>query len=704
MDKKCPSLEAHQQLESRAKSYLLYATIIAVITIVSGFLMYLTQCSVAPKDEPRAASVAVCKDGSSVGTTRKLPCPSGEPGEIVQVCTQADAPIWKEATNTCGETAPDCGKVQFAEVQPILQQYCSSCHSSIATYATAQKWAAESARRVGLPPGNNAHMPQVNSAQLTPKQISILQQWYEDGAIRSCTSDETPTHFSLDYIDGVMVKDATAINPDDRLFTRYLVTAGYQNETQDQGLTPTGLKVWQDAINKALNSLNDVGEDLVEAQAVDFAQTVWRIDLRNYDIKADDIKAIEDADVNINIVDNTSRGQVLQALLGTQKPWFHADNFIDITYRTSSVYHQIMNVPPKLEDLQARIGVDFVGALASTQNVSFIGANTSPIAEQKNRLIVRTSEARSVNGYYWQTFDVNAVASADVLVTGNIATNSNIVSQVSSLVGVVPGQLIAANGVAQGTTVVKTQVVDGVNQIVMSVAAQADVNNDTLTLSGKNTKDLFNFPLLLGTGGNSQANFTADAAETIWQLPNGLQGYALWDGVGNRVDFADPNVVIDTQTPLGNKVINNANSCSRCHNQGLIPFIDQVRAHVNANAAQFIANDVRLVNDVYKGAAANAAQFKVDNKQYSAALAKLRIDEGPDPMNVVTDRFLENWTLNQAAAFLFLTPEEFEQAVNTSPAAKQAIGTLLTGGTVTFVQFTGVLQQLIADAALFQDP
>jgi hypothetical protein len=698
-------LKEHKKMESVAKKYLAYATVIAFITLIGGLLMHTTQCSVAPTEEAKKAPSPACLDGSVVGTTRKLACGAGETGEHIQVCTlptNGGAPVWLDATNTCSDSAPDCGKVEFSDIQPTLQQYCSSCHSSIGTYATAKSWASEIARRVGLPSGNNAHMPQINSKQLSPEQINSLQRWYEDGAIQSCSSEESPTHFSLDYIDGVMVKDATSLNPADRPFTRYLVTAGFQNETSFTG--GNNVKVWQDAINKALNSLNDVGEDLVQAQPVDIAQTVWRIDLRNYDINATDIAAVEDGDVNINIVDNTTKGQVLQTLLNTKKPWFHADNFIDIAFRNSKVYHTLVNVPPKLEDLQKKIGVDFAGDLAALDNLNFIGSNASPIAEQKNRLIVRLLQARSQNAYYWQTFDVNAVASADVQVTGNVTANSATVSQVSSLAGVVPGQLIAANGVSAGTTVVTTKVVNGENQIIMSAAANNNVANDALTLSGKNTKDLFTFPLLLGTGGNSQANYTQDASETIWQLPNGLQGYALWDGAGNRVDFADPNVVIDTQTPLGNKVINNANSCSRCHNQGLIPLVDEVRAHVNANAAQFIANDVQLVNAVYKTPPANVALFKVDNKQYTKALAALSVDEGADPMNVVTDRFLQNWTLNQAAAFLFLTPDEFTEAVNASPVAKQAIGTLLTGGTVTFVQFTGVLQQLIADARLFQDP
>jgi len=620
-------------------------TMMVVLVVLAFTLLYLHGCSTGPATTV-ATSNPGCSDGSPIGAERDIACPSG-PGNDHQVCTAIG---WRDVTNTCNAAPAPCKQTLFADVQPTLQQFCTSCHATMAQYSAAQANAPEISRRVGLPSGNNDHMPQGTAPQASAEQVTALQKWVSDGAFNQCPVDTggTATTISEDYIATAMVQDASQLTVGDRPFTRYLVTADAVNmkATGSGGIkataTPAGtaqsIQTWIDAMNKAVNSLSATNQDLKPVQSIEPTKSVWRIDLRDYGINAAGIAAIEAGDVNINIVDNTSKGLVLQTLLGTTKPWFHASNFIDVTFRNSNVYHTLLNVQATLLDQQKLLGVNFVGDLANLQNVNFIGSNQSPIAEQKNRLIVRDIQARSQNSYYWQTFDVNAVAAAPV-----------------------------------------------------------------------NTKNLFQFPLLAGTGGGngttaSVENFTSDASETIWQLPNGLQGYALWDAAGNRVNFADPNIVIDTATPLSNHIINTANSCGRCHNQGLIPFQDQVLGHVAANAAQFLANDVQLVQSVYRGAVANTALFNRDNAPFSQALAKLGIQPGPDPMSVITDQFLQEWDLQQAAAFLLLSPAQMAQAINVSPTAKTQIGTLLTGGNVTFGQFTAVLQQLIKDANLFKDP
>ena len=620
---------------------------LAFIAAVMVFIgLAVTYCSVAPKTEIQPVQTpppATCDDGSPVGKTRdaQTQCPAGQTGKVTEVCTVAG---WKPDTNTCSATPPACNKTQFADVQPVLDQYCAGCHSPITTYATAKSWSSEIERRITLPQGNNEHMPQNGSTQLPGDKVNLLKKWVDDGAPQDCSTAATPTTFTEDYLVSVMNADATSINPVDRPFIRYLVTAGAAND----GITGDQMQAWIDGLNKGVNMLNTTTQDLIPATPVDSAKVVWRIDVRDYGLTLNDIATIDGGDVNINIVDNTSKGLVLQALLGNngvpeKHPWFHADNFLDIAFRNANVYYALTRVPPKLSDYQKNIGVDFQGNLSNLEDINFIGS-IGQITEQKNRLITRTIQGRAGQAYYWQTFDVNAV----------------------------PNNVV----------------VNGINE---------------------DTKNLFQFPLLPNTGKQaagtaSVANFTQDASETIVQLPNGMQGYALWDAQGNRLNAADPNVVIDTQTPLGNKVITVGNTCGRCHNAGVIPMADTVLAHVNANADQFLSNDVQLVRAVYKEAGVNSALFALDSKQYNANIGKLGIKPGPDPMSIVTDRFLENWTLTQAAGFLFLTPDQFKDALNESPTAKGQIGALLTGGTVPAETFFSVIQQLIKDARLFQDP
>lgn len=724
MDEKF-SLEEHKEMENRAKRYLTLASAIALVTILGGILMYTTHCSVGPKDQvavPPPASAPVCADGSAVGATRNQACPAGQAGTDVQVCTAAASgttATWVDASNTCGGGGNSCSVTTYADVGPILDKYCSTCHvPPINNVQEATKVAAEISRRINIAAGNSDHMPLATSplGQPTSQDVALLTKWVTDGANATCpsTGANTGSTITEDYIMTAMVNDATAQNPADRPFIRYLVVGdainmGASKSTQDG--TVNSLKTWQDAINKALNSLNPVGQDMIPAQPVDPQGAVYRFDLRNYNMSAAQIAALDAGDVNINIVDNTSKGLVLQSLIGDKKPWFHAVNFIDVAFRNSDVYYKFLNVPATLAAYQAQLGVNFENDLATLTNVSFIGSNESPIAQHKNRLIVRDIQARATNAYYWQTFDVNFDPSAPVKITCNATAGSQTLSNCNSLVGVEPGQAVAGNGINVGTTVLAHASNGGNNTITLSTAAIQSVRNDALSLSGVNSKNLFQFPLLPGTGAlasgqSAQATYTQDASETIVQLPNGMMGFALWDAEGNRLNTAVTNVVIDNLSPVSQAgAINNANSCLRCHSIGMNPFVDQVNAQVSANAAQFTANDVQLVQAVYKGEVANNTLFNIDNNSFAQAMGKINAKVGADPMNVLTDKFLGNWNLQQAAAFLFLTPQQFTQALQESPKSLAAIGQILQpSGTVTFAAFTGTLQQLILDARLFQDP
>jgi hypothetical protein len=690
---------------------MFFTSLCLLVTAVLLLSLYTHSCSTAPKTSVSAPGPAgaACPDGSPAGATRTITCPGGAAGSDTQVCSQAGQ--WVDATNTCGKQVPTgCSIPTYADVQPLFQTNCSTCHSVLTSYTGIQNFGtAEIARRVGLPPGDPQHMPQGVSPQLTPDQVQLIQTWVTNGVNQTCppgdvtTSPGTPgntpppSFLSEDYLLSLMNSDALNLLATDRPFTRYLVVGHAINN----GATPAQTAIWTQGVDKTLNSIAVANSGLTKSQPIDPQGAVIRIDLRSYGINAAGIAAIEAGDVNINIIDNTSKGQALQALIGTKKPWFHADNFIDIVMRNSAVYYKLTNTPPTLAALQAQIGVNFNQSLQQFA-ANFIGSANSPIAEQKNRLIVRVLEARNINNaYFWQTFDVNNQAGT-ANITGNTNANTTLVSNLSSTNGVFAGQQIAdANkAIAPGTTVVSVNV--GAKQLTLSTNALLTVANDALTLTPN--KNLFKDPLINGTGGVEL--FNQDASEVIWQLQNGMQGYALFDAAGNLLNAADPNVVIDTETPLANKVINNANSCPRCHNGGIISMQDQVLASTLANASQFVAQDVQLVKAFYQSNTSNAALFKTDQAQFAQALHALGIDPNqPDPQNVVTDQFLLNWNMKQAASFLFLTTDQMTQAINTSPTAKNQIGALLTpNGTVTFAQFTGVLQQLIKDANLFQDP
>jgi hypothetical protein len=583
--------------------------------------VFLVQSCGSPKSGGAPAAPApTCDGGSPIATIRQLPCPPNQTGAITQICTEQN---WQQSANTCAAVPPPppvCPKTVFTDIAPILSTHCAKCHAGIDTYAGASQGTrpAEISRRIGLPVANNDHMPVGTENPLAPADGQLIQKWVSDGTLKDCTgATPLPTHITVPYLEDAIEADLLLQAVSDRPFIEYLSTAHAFN-AGDKG-------PWREAIDKGINSLNATKDDIFHVEPIDLAQTIWRLDVRSIGLNQADLAAIDAAD-GINLISNTTKGLIIRALSGKRKPWYPADTFLDIAYRNSQIYYRLLRIPATFVQFLNSIGVNQVRSLAQLDS-QFIGGASSPIAEQKNRLIWRFTEDRTQQAYYWQTGDINGQPSA--------------------------------------------------------------------------AKNLFQNPLLNGTGGVEIYQF--DASEMIYSLPNGLQGYAIFSGAGNRLDAAPPDVVRDTRSPITSVI--SLFSCSGCHQQGLIPMIDEVRVHVIANAAQFNANDVELVKKLYLQD--NSQIFKRDNRIFGSALAKINVDPNkPDPQAIISDRYLLNWDLNKVASFLLLTPAEGRACINQSATGKRDMGQLLLSDTavVTFATFQSVLPALIADCRLFQDP
>jgi hypothetical protein len=227
------------------------------------------------------------------------------------------------------------------------------------------------------------------------------------------------------------------------------------------------------------------------------------------------------------------------------------------------------------------------------------------------------------------------------------------------------------------------------------------VTYDILPIQGKRERNLSEFPLLKETGG--QAIFQFDASEVIFNLKNGLMGFALFNGKGQRQNAAPLQVVADNISPI-NPEIRAGNSCSRCHNAGLIPAVDEIRDHVTQNSSSFRKEDVDIVLQVYKVKDFNDQRFKDDDSNFTDHLKRIDVSSDIDPMNLMTDRLLLNWDVKKTAAFLFLSVEDFVRGLNGSLQGRAQIGQLLSGGSISRDQFVTILPVLKRDLRLFQEP
>lgn len=116
-----------------------------------------------------------------------------------------------------------------------------------------------------------------------------------------------------------------------------------------------------------------------------------------------------------------------------------------------------------------------------------------------------------------------------------------------------------------------------------------------------------------------------DATEDIGTLPNRLQAYFLTDGQGNRIDFANPDIAIDTTAV--DKVVRSGRSCMVCHTDGTRPISDEIRSLTrklqNREQVELLVTNKRdalRINDLFESDLDD--QIVQDQNLYRKAVAR----------------------------------------------------------------------------------
>lgn len=618
------------------------AWVLLTLTLVMFIIMYTTKCSPnggGDSPEPSDPNSPCAALGLNVGDIKREACPTGG-GDKITVCSASGPQVTRE----CNVGGNDCKP--WASVEAEFKEYCAGCHEGkLDNYEVAAQWGTKIGERMRLPKADPRHMPQSAVKQPDADELEGMLAWVDGGAKRTCDQGggNTQGFIDLNYIEGSILADLTAADADDRVNYRYLVAAHKWDEGERDLAEITA------AVNKTINSIS-LERQLFKAVPVDRAGVVFRIDIDELDINAAEWALIAQAD-KVKIVSNTSTGKLIRQLVGSDQggvavtPWFHHDNFVDIV-TTANVYHALVDIPATFAQFQNLVGFDFADDLKNGDAVlsCFNGSRIS--SSQSNRMVG-----------LWDGKD------------GTVA-----------------------------------------------------VSFDPLALAGNNQRNCFQNPLFGATG--SQRNFLFAASESFHVLPNGLMASSLWAAGGDVVDVRNNQgqvirraslapdarqnaaplaIVRDTDSPLTSEILNSV-SCFRCHSAGLIPYRDEVRTHVQQNAAEFNANDFERILELYSPQSEVNEKINEFNADYADVLKRLGVDPTKrDPMNAVRDVLRLDWNVERAAAFLFLSPDQLKQAINSSATARAQIGQLATGGLVTFDQFVTTLPALIRDARLFED-
>ena len=177
--------------------------------------------------------------------------------------------------------------------------------------------------------------------------------------------------------------------------------------------------------------------------------------------------------------------------------------------------------------------------------------------------------------------------------------------------------------------------------------------------TSKAEENLFRDPLNLNPAGG----------EVIFHLPNGLQGYALADARGNRLEAAPTEIVTDKFAE--DRTVRNGLSCIRCHDAGMKPFTDAVRPTVERLPGS-PGFDKQRVLQLYPGQPEMDRLLKEDAGRFAIALRQA-LGNAPvrEPLIPVTKRFLqEPLPLSTAAAELGLPGPEDLRNVFRAPRSR----------------------------------
>ena len=211
---------------------------------------------------------------------------------------------------------------------------------------------------------------------------------------------------------------------------------------------------------------------------------------------------------------------------------------------------------------------------------------------------------------------------------------------------------------------------------------------------------LFPFPI----EARSRQTAVHAAGEILCRQANGLYVGALYNGVGQRADFAPTTVVVNTRTAaLGLDPSITLRDCSGCHTQFVLAVKDDLRRQIQDNP--FNASDKLLGQIFFKPQAQLDSIIVRDNADHASVISQLGLQQGtPDAMNVgVIDKMRDGMTAKELAAFLYLSEADFLERLAGSQTASQEVGQLLQGGSIGFIQLQASIQKIIDDLNLFRD-
>jgi serine/threonine-protein kinase len=437
--------------------------------------------------------------------------------------------------------------------------------------------------------------PTYGQIDLVGKWIDELEGYIDDGSV--CDATE---FMDVDTQIGLMAADIASLEETDQPFTRYL-TINYSSNAGDCG---RALQRQRFALFKGINSVS-TGTRPIQPEAIDADETIYRIDIRDYDwdrqidLLGDGGSVAFTDGWEAIIADPNQAGFMieyagdqaddLKADAATRIPFLPVNVFIQAT-EFGDLYYALIDGRQNLFDFEREVlNIDTVTEIEDN-DLMRAGFANSGVSKQE-RVLNRFDSGIAGGLNYWISFDFDG-----------------------------------GNGG------------DGANGFEQNVANES----------------IFADPL----------DFAFAGGEAIFSLPNGMQAYYVAAANGLRLAEAPIGVVIDPAQ--NNGLVTNGASCHSCHNIGMITFTDSVRQYVIDNRVEFDNDTYEDVLEQYPTADAFKRQMDLDSEVHLNATEQAGVPRGtPDPISrVYLDFQLGNIDARLAAGELGVTQEVLERNLN----------------------------------------
>lgn len=298
------------------------------------------------------------------------------------------------------------------QAKAIIQKHCHVCHGSEGSIEGGVNYILDVSSLVArrkLVPGDASKSPlwkRIEAGEMPPDgsetapsddEKAILKKWIAAGAA-SFTSELKRDFITNDKVLEFISDDLSKADPADRQYRRYFSITHLYNA----GLSDDELQTYRNGLAKLVNSLS-WNPKVKVPQAIDEANTVLQIDLRDYSWNQDSWLDIIDV-YPYGVMSRSTLARRVYRESETTIPVVRGDWFV-ASAAQPPLYHDLLRLPRRDWLLERQLEVDVEQNIAAGSRrpgvVARAGFNGSGVS-RNNRLIERHD---SKYGAYWKSYD-----------------------------------------------------------------------------------------------------------------------------------------------------------------------------------------------------------------------------------------------------------------------------------------------------------